>query len=174
MFHSAVNIIKIFLSLLLFLLLTAFWVFLFAHFFREKFTPQKEISRAPYKIVYWPDFGSVFAPEIKANLQTLQGQSAKEFLLDSGALVSSFPPEASLEIGAELADLPRIRFKGFGNTHSFAYKSSAKITIGRQELILPIVFTQSQGTRYLLGRQGFFDQFTIIFDHKKQEIIISQ
>lgn len=131
------------------------------------------LVETPYQPVLWKDFGEVFEPIIKLPLYyPSEGYQNMEFLLDSGALVSSLPREEAKKMGISLAKLPRSTFAGFGGTTSFAYKGEAQVKLGEQEVMIPVVFTEAAGTKPILGRSGFFEKFSIYFNAKSETIEI--
>jgi len=123
------------------------------------------ILRIPLGLRQWTDIGAVIEPVLSLPVQTSAGFTNTEFVLDSGAVISSLPREWAEKIGRDLAFAKRISFKGFGNTVSFAYQSDMTVRLGGEPVSLPVVFTESEGTRALLGRKGLFDQYSILFDH---------
>jgi len=127
--------------------------------------PTTTVLRIPLGNREWTDIGSVMEPVLQVPVQTLTGFTNAEFILDSGAVISSLPRDWAEKIGRDLALAKRISFKGFGNTVSFAYQSTMTVRLGSDHIDLPVVFTESEGTRSLLGRKGLFDQYSILFDH---------
>jgi len=123
------------------------------------------VLRIPLTMREWSDIGSVMEPIIHLPVQTLSGFEKTDFIVDSGAVISSLPREWAKKIGRDLAFAKRITFKGFGNTLSFAYQSQVTVQLGNETVDLPLVFTEAEGTRALLGRKGLFDQYSILFDH---------
>ena len=140
----------------------------FRQFFYSR--PESVVFVAPFKKTAFQGFGLVLQPEVSLPLKTKEGQPEKTFLLDSGAVVSSLPREMVEPMGIDLAFLPRSTFQGFGGTTSFAYNGNMTIVLGEEELTLPAVFTEAQGTRYILGRKGLFDKYSIFFDHQNLRI----
>ena len=140
--------------------------------------PEAELTgdillQARYQPVLWKDFGEVFEPIVKIPVYyPSEGFVKHEFLLDSGALVSSLPREEAKKMGFSLAKLPRSTFGGFGGTTSFAYKAETKIKLGEEEVKIPVVFTESKGTKSILGRSGFFEKYSIYFNSKREMIEI--
>ncbi|PIS08930.1 hypothetical protein COT75_04240 [Candidatus Beckwithbacteria bacterium CG10_big_fil_rev_8_21_14_0_10_34_10] len=138
-------------------------------------TSGEVLYQARYQPVLWKDFGEVFEPIVKIPVYyPSDGFMEKEFLLDSGALVSSLPREESKKMGISLAKLPRSTFGGFGNTTSFAYRAEVKIKLGEQEIKIPLVFTEAAGTKPILGRSGFFEKYSIHFNSKASMIEIRE
>jgi len=134
---------------------------------------QNIIMVAGYKMTLWRDFGEVFEPLIKIPIYYPErGYKNQEFLLDSGAVVSSLPREMANRLGFSLARLPRSTFAGFGGTTSFAYKANVKILLGKTEATIPVVFTEAAGTKSILGRSGFFENYSVYFNSKANKIEI--
>lgn len=123
----------------------------------------------------WQSYGSVPEAELVLPISGPGGSEIEQdFLLDTGAVVSSLPREMAETLGYNLAFLPRQTFKGFGNTTSFAYEAEMDVQLGSQTIKLPVVFTEASGSRALLGRKGMFDKFTIVVDHKNKMVEIRE
>lgn len=127
----------------------------------------------PYKNTLYENFGYVQEPKVTLPIKTLNGYVDKTFLLDSGAVVSAMPFEAAQEMGIDLVRAKRITLQGFSGVPTFAYLDKMTIQIGGKDFDFPAVFTESNTTTYILGRKGFFDDFSIQFDHKKRVIQIT-
>lgn len=127
----------------------------------------------PYKNVLYENFGFVSEPKITLPLKTTQGYKDTTFLLDSGAVVSALPLQAAHDTGIDLTTSRRITLQGFSGVPSFAYLDSIVVKIADQDFTFPAVFTESTKTSYILGRKGFFDEFSISFDHVAKTLTIS-
>jgi len=161
----------------LIVLLVASSTLLFRQFLAEKINlPQKDIIlETKYRSSFWQGFGEVFEPIIQLPIYYPQkGYQKENFLLDSGAVVSSLPRERAAQMGLSLARLPRTTFWGFGDTISFAYRTNLKVKLGPEEISLPVVFTEAAGTKTILGRSGFFENYSIHFNSKERKIEISR
>lgn len=130
------------------------------------------VLSVPMKDVNWQDLGTVFEPVITIPIKTQSGYEKWEFLLDSGAVVSSLPREWAEKIGQDLAFLKRSTFRGFGGKTSFAYQGEMSVLLGEEDKVVPVVFTEASGTKSLLGRKGFFEDYSIYFNHKDKQIEI--
>lgn len=122
----------------------------------------------------WQDLGSVFEPLVSLPVKTTTGYQDNQFLLDSGAVISSLPREWAEKTGQDLAFLQRSTFRGFGGATSFAYRGEMMILLGETEVSLPVVFTEAAGTKSLLGRKGFFEDYSIYFNHQERQIEIRE
>lgn len=135
---------------------------------------RKVVLSVPMHNVNWQDLGTVFEPLVTLPLKTQTGYEEWEFLLDSGAVVSSLPREWAEKMGKDLAMMQRSTFRGFGGVTSFAYQGEMQVMLGDNEHIIPVVFTEAGGTKSLLGRKGFFEQYSVYFNHKERRIEIRE
>ena len=127
----------------------------------------------PYKNILYENFGFVNEPKLTLPLKTRNGYKKITFLLDSGAVVSALPLQAAKDVGVDFSQAKRIALQGFSGIPTFAYYGNITVKIGKKEFTFPAVFTESNGTSYILGRKGFFDQFSIYFDNKKKTVTIT-
>jgi len=128
----------------------------------------------PYKNTLYENFGFVQDPKISLPLKTLNGYTDTVFLLDSGAVVTTMPLQAAHDTGVDLARAKRITLQGFSGVPAFAYLADVTVQIAGDDYQFPATFTDSNTTNYILGRKGFFDEFSIMFDHKARAIIITK
>lgn len=128
----------------------------------------------PYKNTLYENFGFVQDPKITLPLKTLNGYVDTLFLLDSGAVVTTMPLQAAHDTGVDLTKAKRITLQGFSGVPAFAYLAEVTVQIAGEEYIFPATFTESNATTYILGRKGFFDDFSILFDHEARAIIITR
>ncbi len=177
-------LLKFLVLALLFIVIPSFFVYMF--FVLTKGRPPristvqpvfygKDLVILPYSIKKYAGYGNVIEPEIKIRVKGNDGRVTKiNFLLDSGAVVSTLPINYADLFGTDLKRAKRIVLRGFGNKRTFGYMSEITILIKDKELKIPLVFSEGESTKKILGRHGFFNNYTIIFDHKDQVIRISQ
>lgn len=127
----------------------------------------------PYENVLYENFGFVTEPKLTLPLKTLDGYRDTTFLLDSGAVVSALPLNAAHDTGVDLTKAKRITLQGFSGIPTFAYLDNIVVNIADKDFTFPAVFTESQKTTYILGRKGFFDDFTIEFNNEEQVVTIT-
>jgi len=130
--------------------------------------------KSPYKSTLYENFGFVQEPKITLPLKTVAGYKDTTFLLDSGAVVSTMPIVAANDTGIDLVKAKRITLQGFSGVPIFAYLDKMTLMIGKKEYEFPVTYTESATTTYILGRKGFFDDFSILFDHEQRAIIITK
>lgn len=130
--------------------------------------------KTPYKNTLYENFGFVQEPKVTMPLKTTWGYADTTFLLDSGAVVSTLPLQAAQDTGVDLSRAKRVTLQGFSGVPVFAYLGNIIIKIGNTDYELPVTFTESSSTTYILGRKGLFDDFSINFDHEERVITISK
>ena len=171
------GLLKLFYFLFFISIFAAFSYFITKKIYADKYQKQAGVLlQTPYQPVTWKDFGEIFEPLLKIPV-VYPGQDVKKitFLLDSGALVSSMPREEAKDLGYNsLAKLPRSTFMGFGSKVSFAYKGEMNILLGEKQTTIPVVFTEAGGTKHLLGRSGFFENYSIYFNSKDKRIEVRE
>lgn len=131
---------------------------------------------APYKDINYKVFGMVFEPNLAVPVFTKNGIKKVEFLVDSGAVVSTIPKSIADEVyGGEYESLERTVLRGFGGSESFGYTGTMKIKLGKDyNLDVPVVFSESDTTRAILGRKGFMEDITTKLDHRGKSICFTK
>lgn len=127
----------------------------------------------PYTTKSYAGYGNVFEPQIKMKVVSNSGQEEEiEFLLDSGAVVSTLPITYTEILGIDISNSKRIVLRGFGDQRSFGYMSNMHLKIKDELVDIPVVFSEGELSKKILGRNVFFDSYTITFDHKDRVIRI--
>lgn len=93
----------------------------------------------------------------------------KEFLalVDSGATISIFGAETAEELGLKIEKGKEIYLGGIGGRIK-GYIHKIKMEAAGRKFVCPIVFSREYLVSFnLIGRQGFFKNFRIIFEEKK-------
>ena len=132
------------------------------------------ILTIPYQQTLYKHFGNAINPQVKLPVKTVKGFKDTEFLIDSGAVVSALPKTMAEDLGVDLTTLPRITIEGFAGQKTFAYKGEFVVRVGKEEVAIPVVFSENPQANNILGRIGFFDQFSIKFDALTQQITIKR
>jgi hypothetical protein len=109
------------------------------YFYQQKETEiyvqdNKILLSVPMQDVNWQDLGVVFEPIITLPIKTQSGFERWEFLLDSGAVVSSLPRDWADKMGKDIAFLKRSTFRGFGGKTSLAYHGDMEVLLGDEEV----------------------------------------
>lgn len=126
----------------------------------------------PYQIKRIEE-GLIANPKVTLNLKTIKGFKSVNFLLDSGADVTTFPLYA---LGGYFDFKPdkkeAIKIGGVEGSGVLAYPHKIIARLGSIEFPLRCYFIESN-VDPLLGRLDFWNKFSITFDNKKRQTTIS-
>lgn len=95
-------------------------------------------------------------------------------LIDSGATISALPVSDASMLGVEVEEGISIRITGIDGKPVEGWRHEVKVEIAEKALRIPIVFLKNKEAPRILGREGMFDQFTLIFqEHKNRTGFLS-
>ena len=109
-------------------------------------------------------------PIVPLALAYKQKQVEVYALIDSGATTSIFRPEVAEELDLEIEKGEEIYLTGVGGRIK-GYLHRLKIEVAGKQFTCPIIFSYEYTVSLtLLGREGFFRNFIIVFDEKKKRV----
>lgn len=109
-------------------------------------------------------------PIVPLALAHKQKQVEVYALIDSGATTSIFRPEVAEELDLEIEKGEEIYLTGVGGRIK-GYLHNLKIKVAGKEFISPIIFSYEYTVSLnLLGREGFFKNFLVVFDEKSGKV----
>ena len=120
------------------------------------------------------DGSEVIYPYIIASLHSSKGIRSYSFLVDTGADTMLMPfymthlmqiPKKSLTVTESI---------GINNKTIRSYEADITIQIGTLWITIPCTFINDTLAPYLLGRKGVFNYFSILFDNKKKETVLTK
>lgn len=95
-------------------------------------------------------------------------------LVDSGATISLFHVSIAEDIGIELENAKQVYLAGIGGYVKAYVKKHVKISLEELgSITIPVAFTEYIASDIaIIGRQGFFEAFEIIFREWEKKLII--
>lgn len=90
------------------------------------------------------------------------------FVVDSGATISAMPKSDADVFGIELGEGSLVTVGGIGGELIRGRQRSVMVRIADNTLLIPMVFLDDDAAPRILGREGVFDHFTIVFDEHRQ------
>jgi len=130
----------------------------------------QKILSSPYQNTLYEEFGIVYTPTVILPVKTASGFRNYSFLVDTGAIVSAIPAKESTTLGVNLAFLPRVAVEGYGGQTSFTYRGNFIVKILDDLVTLPCVFSEVDSSNYIIGRKGFFENYTLNFNSEKKAV----
>lgn len=95
-------------------------------------------------------------------------------LLDTGADYNVFHADIADYLGIKLTAGKSIKITGIGGDSIKGYQHTVELKVGRNIINTSITFSRQipNNAIAVLGNQGFFDHFTVIFNYKDKTISI--
>jgi len=114
-----------------------------------------------------------FFPSISVYFQSRNGEKVFALLVvDSGADVTLLTYEDALALGIKLEEGEKTLVAGITPSRvTVGYRHNIKIKFNQLNFEIPIVFANSNEVPRVLGREGVFDKFFILFDEKQRQAI---
>jgi hypothetical protein len=89
-------------------------------------------------------------------------------LVDSGAVTSALPKSDASAFGMDPEAGRAQAIVGIEGITIKGWEHIARIRLGDERLDIPLLFVDSDKAPRVLGREGMFDRFTIVFDEAKR------
>lgn len=111
-----------------------------------------------------------FYPIIPVGIMRGKNVVRTEALVDSGANISIFHGDFCRELGLKLEHGEKKTFQGIGGKITgFVHK--IQINVNEHLFTCKIAFSDEMITGLnIIGREGFFDKFVVVFDDSKKEL----
>lgn len=88
-------------------------------------------------------------------------------LIDSGATISALPASDASILGVTAEEGAPMRIVGIDGKPIEGWRHEIEVEVAGKVLRMPVVFLKNKETPRILGREGMFDQFTLIFQENK-------
>lgn len=125
----------------------------------------------PFEYAEIEGLGTLFYPIIKAQLKTIDGWREFEFLVDTGADITTVPSHLLSVLGFKKNQLLANRTLGVGGFAVKTWEFETTIKIGNVEVRIHAnaVDSRHDSMPLLLGRKDIFEErFNLIVDSKKK------
>jgi len=127
----------------------------------------------PFAYVEVESLGLLFYPVIQVSLKTIFGWREFDFLVDTGADLTTLPFSAASFLGVDFKKLSKSKTQGVGGIFVPTWDLEIPIKIGKEELKIRASITQDKSTPFLLGRKDIFEKkFSLILDSKRKMTIL--
>lgn len=89
-------------------------------------------------------------------------------VIDSGAAISALPRSDAIGLGIELEDGVLFSVAGIGVRPVRAWRHEVTVEMGTESFTLPLAFLDHDAAPRVLGREGIFNRFTVIFEEQRR------
>lgn len=109
-------------------------------------------------------------PAAEVSFAQRDGEWLSLFLIiDSGAMISALPATDAEVFGINLSTGFPMKIYGIGRGSISGWRHELKVRLGVNSLLLPVVFLRDYSGPRILGREGVFDKFLVLFNESRQQ-----
>lgn len=117
------------------------------------------------------EYRTVLRPVIPIQLIVREQRIGYEALIDSGADYSIFHAEIGEAIGLDIIQGDRTVFSGVAGAGQEGFCHSVYLEVGGEEFLSRVIFCYGLKIPYgILGEEGFFERFRVVFDLSAKQI----
>lgn len=125
----------------------------------------------PYGIRYRGNGYIEVFPAAELSMIGRSGKGIRALLhIDSGATTSILPASDATTLGIELRKGTQMLVRGIGDVSLTGYRHTATIQFNGLTVSVPVIFIEHASVPRILGREGVFPRFAILFDEAKRRI----
>ena len=131
----------------------------------------------PFEYADIEGLGRLFYPIIKANLKTINGWQEFEFLVDTGADITTVPSHLLPVLGLDKSRLHSNNTLGVGGISIRSWDFRMPIELGNKKSLIACnaVDTREDSMPLLLGRKDLFEsRYNLFLDSKRKVTVISE
>lgn len=131
----------------------------------------------PFEYAEIENLGTLFYPIVRIGLKTIYGLKDFEFLVDTGADVTTVPAHILPILGIEKENLDVSETIGVGGIKVKTYEFELPIKIGKMKFTIKAsaVDADNNSMPLLLGRKDVFeDKFSLLLDSKNKVTVIKE
>lgn len=122
----------------------------------------------PYGIIFKEGGRVDVFPAARITFFTKKGETVSLILIvDSGAAVSALPKSDASFLGVVPEGGNSLVISGVGGEDINGWQHRLPIQLGKETLEIPVVFLDYQFAPRVLGRDGIFENFILVFEEKK-------
>jgi hypothetical protein len=125
------------------------------------------------KFTYVRYSDTVIRPVIPIRVNYGKRSAAYDVLVDSGADINVFSEELAEVLGIDLETGVPAEVMGPTGYPAEVYIHPVKLTVGEHTFTAQVAFMPTANPFGLVGQRGFFDQFEVKFNMRKEEVEIS-
>lgn len=108
-------------------------------------------------------------PAVEVSFAEKKGDWLSLFLIiDSGAMISALPATDGEVLGVSLSQGVPMKIYGIGHELISGWRHEIKVRLWENKLLLPTVFLDNYSGPRILGREGIFGKFLILFNESRQ------
>lgn len=132
----------------------------------------------PFEFVDVEGLGKLFYPLVRVEIDTVFGWRKFDFLVDTGADITTFSSAIVPFLGVDLNKLPKSTVTGVGGIETMVRETQISIRLGNSAFKIRASITEDaeeKGSVFLLGKKDIFEErFSLILDSKQKMTILKK
>lgn len=131
----------------------------------------------PFVYTEVESLGQLFYPFVRVSIKTIYNWQEFDFLVDTGADVTTLPKTILPVLNIDQKPLKRQKTQGVGGIWVETFEITLPVMIGSDEFLIhaSIVNTEEEGLPFLLGRKDIFEKrFNLEIDSKNKVTILKK
>lgn len=129
----------------------------------------------PFEYVEVEGLGLLFYPIIQLEIKTVFGWKKFDFLVDTGADVTTLPSTVLPLLGLDLKKLPKNSTFGVGGIEVAVRDAAISLRLGTDEFKVEAAITEDDGSTFLLGKKDVFEKrFSLKLDSVRKTTILER
>ena len=133
--------------------------------------------RVPFEYAHIPGIGRLVDPIVRFNIKTIAGWQEFEFLVDTGADITTVPVHLLPVLGLKKSELSINSTLGIGGYSIKTWDFKMDLKLGKIEFSVytSAIETEDSSIPLLLGRKDIFEEkFNLLLDSKRKVTIVSE
>lgn len=133
------------------------------------------LLRFPFEFVQVETLGILFYPIVSLELKTVFGWKKFDFLVDTGADLTTLPSTILPYLGLKESNLRKSKTVGVGGIEVETLEAVISVQFGMRKLQVHTAITKDSSTPFLLGRKDIFEEkFGLILDSVGKQTILKE
>lgn len=129
----------------------------------------------PFEYVQVEGLGLLFYPIIQLEVKTVFGWKKLDFLVDTGADVTTLPATILPLLGLVLKKLPKNSTFGVGGIEVAVRETTIFLKLGADKFTVKTAITEGDGNTFLLGKKDVFEKrFSLVLDSKRKVTVLKK
>lgn len=132
----------------------------------------------PFEFAEVEGLGKLFYPLVQVEIDTVFGWKKFDFLVDTGADITTFSSAIVPFLGLDLSRLPKNSVTGVGGIKAIIRETQVSIRLGGSAFKIKASITQDseeKGSIFLLGKKDIFEErFSLVLDSKRKVTVLKK
>jgi len=129
----------------------------------------------PFEYIEVAGLGLLFYPIIQAEIRTVFGWKKFDFLVDTGADVTTLPSAVLPLLDLDVEKLPKSSTFGVGGIKVAVREATVFLKLGTESFAVKTAITEGNGNVFLLGKKDVFEKrFSLKLDSVKKVTVLEK